>query len=120
MAKANGTEGLSQVYSFFNTSTPRIFADIDRRKAELLGVPPDRVFEALQVYLGSAYAVSYTHLVAIRAARQDVAAGHDAVHLHRRDREGARKDRLVAGPRHPGGDQRDPRRLVQHLSLIHI
>ena len=55
MAKANGTEGLSQVYSFFNTSTPRIFADIDRRKAELLGVPPDRVFEALQVYLGSAY-----------------------------------------------------------------
>ena len=35
MAKANGTEGLSQVYSFFNTSTPRIFADIDRRKAEL-------------------------------------------------------------------------------------
>ena len=55
MAKANGTEGLSQVYSFFNTSTPRIFADIDRRKAEVLGVPPDRVFEALQVYLGSAY-----------------------------------------------------------------
>ncbi|WP_156350990.1 efflux RND transporter permease subunit, partial [Achromobacter sp. 2789STDY5608628] len=55
MAKANGTEGLSQVYSFFNTATPRIFADIDRRKAEALGVPPDRVFEALQVYLGSAY-----------------------------------------------------------------
>jgi len=55
MAKANGTAGLSQVFSFFNTSTPRIFADIDRRKAELLGVPPDRVFEALQVYLGSSY-----------------------------------------------------------------
>jgi len=55
MAKANATEGLSQVFSFFNTATPRIFADIDRRKAEVIGVPPDRVFEALQVYLGSAY-----------------------------------------------------------------
>ncbi|MBW8752541.1 MAG: efflux RND transporter permease subunit, partial [Sphingomonadales bacterium] len=34
---------------------PRVFADVDRRKADLLGVPPERVFEALQVYLGSAF-----------------------------------------------------------------
>lgn len=53
--KANGTQGLAQVFTFFNTLTPRIFADIDRRKADMLGVPPERVFEALQVYLGSAY-----------------------------------------------------------------
>ncbi|HWI85271.1 MAG TPA: multidrug efflux RND transporter permease subunit [Sphingomonas sp.] len=55
IGKANQSKGLTQVYTFFNTATPRIFADIDRRKAELLGVTPDRVFEALQVYLGSAY-----------------------------------------------------------------
>lgn len=55
IAKANAAPGLSQVYTFFNTLTPRIFADIDRRKAEILGVPAERVFEALQVYLGSAY-----------------------------------------------------------------
>lgn len=55
LAKANQTEGLSQVFTFFDTATPRIFADIDRAKADMLGVPPERVFEALQVYLGSAF-----------------------------------------------------------------
>lgn len=55
IAKANQTEGLAQVYTFFNTATPRIFADVDRPKADMLGVPPARVFEALQVYLGSAF-----------------------------------------------------------------
>jgi hydrophobe/amphiphile efflux-1 (HAE1) family protein len=55
IGKANATTGLAQVFTFFNTLTPRIFADIDRRKADMLGVPPSRIFEALQVYLGSAY-----------------------------------------------------------------
>jgi hydrophobe/amphiphile efflux-1 (HAE1) family protein len=55
LGKANQTPGLVQVYTLFDTSTPRIFADIDRAKADMLGVPPERVFEALQVYLGSAF-----------------------------------------------------------------
>ncbi|MEG3125494.1 efflux RND transporter permease subunit [Sphingomonas sp. GB1N7] len=55
IGKANQTKGLAQIYSFFETSTPRIFADVDRAKANMLGVPPERVFEALQVYLGSAF-----------------------------------------------------------------
>jgi len=55
IAKANQTEGLSSVYTFFETGTPRVFADIDRAKSDILGVPPERVFEALQVYLGSAF-----------------------------------------------------------------
>jgi len=55
IAKANQTAGLKQVYTLFDISTPRVFADIDRKKAEMLGVPPERVFEALQVYLGSAF-----------------------------------------------------------------
>lgn len=52
---ANGEEELTQVFSLFNTDTPSLFADIDRVKAEELGVPPSRVFETLQVYLGSAF-----------------------------------------------------------------
>jgi hydrophobe/amphiphile efflux-1 (HAE1) family protein len=52
---ANGTPGLAQVYTLYNTASPRVHADIDRTKADMLGVPPARVFEALQVYLGSAY-----------------------------------------------------------------
>ena len=55
IAKANQTHGLTQVYTLFETGTPRVYADVDRRKADLLGVPPERVFEAMQVYLGSAF-----------------------------------------------------------------
>jgi multidrug efflux pump subunit AcrB len=47
--------GFAQAFTLFNTRTPQIFADIDRTKAELLGVPISRVFEALSVYMGSAY-----------------------------------------------------------------
>ncbi|WP_336963036.1 multidrug efflux RND transporter permease subunit [Sphingobium aquiterrae] len=55
IAKANQTPGLAQIYTLFDVATPRIYADVDRRKADLLGVPPERVFEAMQVYLGSAF-----------------------------------------------------------------
>src|SRR5690606_350512 len=55
IAQANQQEGLAGVYTFFDTGTPRVRADIDRDKAQILGVPPSRVFETLQVYLGSAF-----------------------------------------------------------------
>src|SRR6202012_3580279 len=55
IGKANQTQGLMQVYTFFDTGSPRVVADIDRRKAALLGVPPERVFSTLQDYLGSAF-----------------------------------------------------------------
>lgn len=55
LAKANQTPGLAMVYTLFDVGTPRVYADVDRRKADLLGVPPQRVFEAMQVYLGSAF-----------------------------------------------------------------
>jgi HAE1 family hydrophobic/amphiphilic exporter-1 len=49
------TPGFAQAFTLFNTHTPQLYADIDRTKAELLGVPISRVFEALSVYMGSAY-----------------------------------------------------------------
>src|SRR6266702_481026 len=55
VAAANQTTGLAGVFSLFNTRTPKIYADIDRVRAEMLNVSTDRVFETLQVYLGSAY-----------------------------------------------------------------
>jgi hydrophobe/amphiphile efflux-1 (HAE1) family protein len=55
IGQANQTPGLQGVYTFFDTGTPRVYADIDRDKAEMLGVPPEKVFEALQVYLGSSF-----------------------------------------------------------------
>jgi hydrophobe/amphiphile efflux-1 (HAE1) family protein len=52
---ANATPGFAQAFTLFNTHTPQLYADIDRTKAELLGVPISRVFEALSDYMGSAY-----------------------------------------------------------------
>jgi len=43
------------VFSQFNTGAPRIFADLDRDKAQILGVPPSEVYSAMNVYMGSLY-----------------------------------------------------------------
>ncbi len=61
-AAANRTPGLAGVFSPFSSGTPTIYADIDRVKAEKLGVAPEKVFEALQVYLGSAYINDFNYL----------------------------------------------------------
>src|SRR5215203_6626857 len=42
-------------FSLFETSTPQIYLDIDRTKAQLLGINIPDVFGALQTYLGSSY-----------------------------------------------------------------
>jgi hydrophobe/amphiphile efflux-1 (HAE1) family protein len=55
MGQAAKTPGVTQVFSLFETSTPQLYLDIDRTKAQLLGVAVPDVFNALQVYLGSAY-----------------------------------------------------------------
>jgi hydrophobe/amphiphile efflux-1 (HAE1) family protein len=55
MGKAATTPGLTQVFTLFETSTPQLYLDIDRTKAQLLGINVPDVFNALQVYLGSSY-----------------------------------------------------------------
>jgi hydrophobe/amphiphile efflux-1 (HAE1) family protein len=55
VAAANQTPALASVFSLFNTGTPKIYADIDRVKAEMLGVTAEQVFETLEVYIGSSY-----------------------------------------------------------------
>ncbi len=52
---ANEDPTLRSVFTFFETDTPQLYLDIDRTRAEMLGVPAQRVFEALEVYLGSAF-----------------------------------------------------------------
>ncbi len=55
MMKANAVPGLTSVFTLYNTGTPRIYADIDREKAQQLGVAPSDVFSTLETYLGSSY-----------------------------------------------------------------
>ncbi|HEX4741408.1 MAG TPA: multidrug efflux RND transporter permease subunit [Caulobacteraceae bacterium] len=54
-AAANKDPAISRAFVTFNTKTPRIYADIDRQKAEMLGVTDTNVFDTLQVYLGSEF-----------------------------------------------------------------
>jgi hydrophobe/amphiphile efflux-1 (HAE1) family protein len=55
MGRAAQTPGLSNVFSLFETSTPQLYLDIDRTKAQLLGVNIADVFSTLQIYIGSSY-----------------------------------------------------------------
>ena len=55
MGRAAETPGVRQVFSLFETSTPQIYLDIDRTKAQMLGINVPDVFSALQTYLGSFY-----------------------------------------------------------------
>ena len=55
MGRAAQTPGVVQVFSLFETSTPQLYLDIDRVKAQLLGINVTDVFSALQIYLGSSY-----------------------------------------------------------------
>ncbi len=53
---------LAKVFSTFNTATPQVDADIDREKAQLLGVQDGQIFNALQTYLASSYINDFNYL----------------------------------------------------------
>jgi len=55
MGRAAQTPGVTQVFSLFETSTPQLYLDIDRTKAQMLGINVTDVFAALQIYIGSSY-----------------------------------------------------------------
>jgi multidrug efflux pump len=55
---------VSGVFTTFRAATPQLYADIDRVKAEKLGVPLGNVFDTLQVYLGSQYVNDFNRSVA--------------------------------------------------------
>ncbi len=56
------TPGLAGVFTTFSTKTPKVYADIDRVRAEMLGVTTDDVFTTLEVYLGSQYVNDFNFL----------------------------------------------------------
>jgi hydrophobe/amphiphile efflux-1 (HAE1) family protein len=55
MVNAARTPGVATVFTLFETSTPQVYLNIDRTKAQLLGVNVQDVFNALQVLIGSSY-----------------------------------------------------------------
>src|SRR5690606_39304153 len=79
---AGQVPGLVQPFTLFNTRTPQIWADIDRTKAEQLGVPIGRVFEARAVHMGSSF-VNDSNI--LRRSYRVPAQADNALHATLRD-----------------------------------
>jgi hydrophobe/amphiphile efflux-1 (HAE1) family protein len=62
VAAANKDPDFAGVFTLFNAGSPSIYADIDRVKAEKVGLTPTDVFSTLQVYLGSQYVNDFNYL----------------------------------------------------------
>jgi HAE1 family hydrophobic/amphiphilic exporter-1 len=61
-AASKGDTAVGRAFTSFSTTTPRIEADIDREKAEILGVDDAQIFSSLQTYLASAYINDFNYL----------------------------------------------------------
>ncbi|MEP3071896.1 MAG: multidrug efflux RND transporter permease subunit [Maricaulis sp.] len=78
---ANQDPRLTQVFTDFSTDSPRVRVDVDRDRAQRLGVDPASVYSALGTYLGSTYVNDFnyqgrTYRVTAQAeaeARDDIA-----------------------------------------------
>ncbi len=55
VAASRNVPEVASVFNQFNTGAPRLFGDLDRDKAQLLGVQPRDVFDTMNIYLGSLY-----------------------------------------------------------------
>jgi hydrophobe/amphiphile efflux-1 (HAE1) family protein len=62
VAAANKDPHFAGVFTLFNAGSPSIYADVDRTKAEKVGLTPTDVFSTLQVYLGSQYVNDFNYL----------------------------------------------------------
>jgi multidrug efflux pump len=55
LAEAAKAPELANLFTSYQISVPQVFADVDRTKAQQLGVSVSDVFDTLQIYLGSLY-----------------------------------------------------------------
>jgi hydrophobe/amphiphile efflux-1 (HAE1) family protein len=62
VAAANKDPSFAGVFTLFTTGSPSVYADMDRVKAEKVGLTPTDVFSTLQVYLGSQYVNDFNYL----------------------------------------------------------
>jgi hydrophobe/amphiphile efflux-1 (HAE1) family protein len=107
---ANQNPQLTRVFSTFSATNPSIYLDIDRDKAQILGVPLDSVFQALQASLGG-YFVNNMNLfgrtwqVQVQAEASDRSNIDDVYRINVRSSDGKMiplrslaEARVVVGP----------------------
>jgi multidrug efflux pump len=110
MGRAAQTPGVQQVFSLFENTTPQLYLDIDRTKAQLLNINIPDVFAALQIYLGSAYVNDFnlfgrTFRVVAQAQSQYRSDAEDVLKIRVRNKNGDTvplgaftKVRTITGP----------------------
>ena len=107
---ANQNQDLTRVFSTFSATNPSVFLDIDRDKAQILGVDLGAIFQALQASLGGYY-VNDMNLfgrvwqVQVQADEADRGGVDDIYRINVRSRGGEMvplrslvEARLVVGP----------------------
>jgi hydrophobe/amphiphile efflux-1 (HAE1) family protein len=110
LVAANQDSKLNRVFSTFSATDPSIYLDIDRDKAQVLGVPLNSVFQALQASLGGFYVndmnlFGRTWQVQVQAEASDRASIDDVYRINVRNNDGKMiplrslvEPRVIVGP----------------------
>ncbi len=93
VAAANSTPGLVGVYTTFSAASPQVKVDVDRERAQMLGVPVQGVNETIETYFGSSYVNDFnllgrTYRVTAQADLPFRRAAEDLTHLQVRNANG--------------------------------
>jgi multidrug efflux pump subunit AcrB len=94
VAAANQDPRISHAYSTYSASVPRLFMDVNRTKAESLGVSVGDLFATMQAMLGSYYVNQFNYLgrtfqVNIQADASDRSRVSDISRLYVRNKNSA-------------------------------
>ncbi len=121
VAKARQTPELAGIFTSYEINVPQLYAELDRTKAQQLGVDVQDVFETMQIYLGSLYVNDFnkfgrTYQVIAQADRQFRATPDDILRLKTRNAEGRHGAARLAGARHRHDRARE-RHALQRLPL---
>lgn len=93
LGKAYADPALTRVYTNYNISYPQLFANLDRTKAERLGISVEEVFRTMQVYLGSRFVNDFnqfgrTYQVIAQADKEFRSEPDDILALQSRNLDG--------------------------------
>ncbi|MBI1302093.1 MAG: multidrug efflux RND transporter permease subunit [Alphaproteobacteria bacterium] len=91
--KAWGDPALTGIFSSYNVNVPQLYANVDRTKAQQLGIPISDVFRTMQIYLGSSYVNDFnqfgrTYQVIAQADKEFRSRPSDILRLQTRNVDG--------------------------------
>jgi HAE1 family hydrophobic/amphiphilic exporter-1 len=107
---ANQSPDLNRVFSTWATNNPQVFLNIDREKAQTLGVAVSDIFSALQAILGGYYVNDFNKFgrvwqVQVQGEEQDRKRFDDVYRIHVRNNQGEMvpirsfmEPKLILGP----------------------